>query len=478
MKKLLLAGASTLALFTAAPAFAQSNSSAVDQSGHGQQAIVGQTGSNGSSTVTQRGFDNGAAVTQAGTSNTIAIDQTGADVPPSAPAIPGTTRFDTTKSNIAEATQHNEVEDSEIDIKQTGNNLAQSVQRGYGAGGSASQSALIVQAGNGNRVMTDQRGGNLSVVANQSGDNNNAFMNQDHVVLNSASTINQTGDGNYAELDPERRRRRVDDRPDGRPQQGRTAPSRATINPTSTRPATSTRRPSARVAGRATSRSSRRPETAMRRAMPAARPFPRPSSASCRAAATMTRSSSRTPAAATPSCRRPATATCRTSTRPAPATPKVTQNGNDNASSIIQSGNDAKSTVLQTGANSISNINADFGRRRHREPERRDRIDLHRDDRGRLNLTPPANTVDVTQTRHRRRHRGYRPGQRLRRDPGQRQPGQLGDGHPDAQLAAGAGQNYVEHPSGPQRVERRRHRSTRRAATTSRTTPRRRLDRQ
>ncbi len=61
MKKLLLASVSVAALF-AMPAFAQSNTSTVDQNGTDLGAIVTQSGSSNGSTVTQTGSGNDADV--------------------------------------------------------------------------------------------------------------------------------------------------------------------------------------------------------------------------------------------------------------------------------------------------------------------------------------------------------------------------------------------------------------------------------
>ena len=77
MKKLLLAGASTLALFTAAPAFAQSNSSMVTQNGASNQATIGQSGSNANSTVSQLGNGNLVTVTQSGNGAKATVNQGG-----------------------------------------------------------------------------------------------------------------------------------------------------------------------------------------------------------------------------------------------------------------------------------------------------------------------------------------------------------------------------------------------------------------
>src|SRR5690606_11135445 len=108
-------------------------------------------------------------------------------------------RFDPERSNIAEASQSATVTNSSIEIDQTGNNLATATQRGYGQPNSNNQNADIVQSGNLNRADTDQRGSNLQVTVTQTGDGNNAFLNQDFVVAGATSCVVQSGNNNFAD---------------------------------------------------------------------------------------------------------------------------------------------------------------------------------------------------------------------------------------------------------------------------------------
>ena len=74
MKKLLLTSASVAALF-AAPAYAQSNTSDVTQSGNANQATVNQPGTLNGSDIDQTGNNNVAVLTQNGSGNSSDIDQ-------------------------------------------------------------------------------------------------------------------------------------------------------------------------------------------------------------------------------------------------------------------------------------------------------------------------------------------------------------------------------------------------------------------
>ena len=81
MKKLLLASVSAAAIL-AAPAFAQSNTSTVDQNADSSQAYVTQNGSSSSSTIGQTGADNWVDVNQgaSGSGNQSTVTQNGADM--------------------------------------------------------------------------------------------------------------------------------------------------------------------------------------------------------------------------------------------------------------------------------------------------------------------------------------------------------------------------------------------------------------
>ena len=79
MKLSIFTSVSALALIAAAPAFAQSNTSAVNQTGTNAKALVKQTGANSGSTVFQASDLNDAKVTQSGlTGSDSSVSQTGA----------------------------------------------------------------------------------------------------------------------------------------------------------------------------------------------------------------------------------------------------------------------------------------------------------------------------------------------------------------------------------------------------------------
>ena len=80
MKKAIYLSASAIALFAAAPAFAQDNHSYVNQTGNDQYSTVVQDdGNGGHSSVTQTGTDDRANVTQSGSDNSAYVTQNGAD---------------------------------------------------------------------------------------------------------------------------------------------------------------------------------------------------------------------------------------------------------------------------------------------------------------------------------------------------------------------------------------------------------------
>jgi hypothetical protein len=200
MKKVILGSASAIALIAAAPALAQDNTSAVNQTGNGLSATVTQTGSQGTSQVDQTGATDIAKVTQSGDTNSATVDQdtTGA-----------TAEIDQNAGghNAATVNQTNGVQNPNQAPGVGGQNAL--VQQGSNANADTYYTATVNQDGQAQAFVRQglryPSSTNSTVTVDQSagalppGDYNYAYVNQD--ANGSSVGVSQTGTSNWAKAD-------------------------------------------------------------------------------------------------------------------------------------------------------------------------------------------------------------------------------------------------------------------------------------
>jgi hypothetical protein len=169
MKTFLMGAVSAAALFAAGGAFADGNSSTIDQIGTFNNAAVDQTGSasDGVATVTQSDSYNSAGVTQGGAGNQAAVTQSNGSF--------GAVR---NPSNVSSSDQEGLT--GGLTVIQVGNSSSSISQ----SSGSVNEHALVGQSGNLDTSVINQ-GGNAEL----------AMVNQELGSSNSA-TIAQAGTGN------------------------------------------------------------------------------------------------------------------------------------------------------------------------------------------------------------------------------------------------------------------------------------------
>ena len=180
MKKLLLAGISALAI-TSASAFAQDNSSSVNQTGTGAIATVTQDGANDVSTIDQ---SSGGTVTvhQTGVQGSTSTVTTGADDRPPESTVTvtqsdtGTSTAGTSQANVSTVVQDNV---NGFGLSGTGSTV--NVTQVHNAAGTGQNSSYVQQGRNAvsGQVTVNQTGGeNISYYSSTTSTDNDAVINQ------------------------------------------------------------------------------------------------------------------------------------------------------------------------------------------------------------------------------------------------------------------------------------------------------------
>lgn len=187
MKKLLLAGISALAI-TSASAFAQDNSSNVNQTGTGAVATVTQDGANDVSAITQTG---GGTVTvhQTGVNGSTSTVNTSADDRPPESTVT-VTQSDTggAAAPIGQSNVSTVVQDNVNGFGLTGTGSTVDVTQVHNAPGAGQNSSYVQQGRNAvsGQVTVNQTGGeNLSYYSSTTSTDNDAVINQTGVGNNS-----------------------------------------------------------------------------------------------------------------------------------------------------------------------------------------------------------------------------------------------------------------------------------------------------
>lgn len=187
MKKLLLAGISALAI-TSASAFAQDNSSSVNQTGTGAIATVTQDGANDVSTIDQ---SSGGTVTvhQTGVQGSTSTVTTGADDRPPESTVTvtqsdtGTSTAGTSQANVSTVVQDNV---NGFGLSGTGSTV--NVTQVHNAAGTGQNSSYVQQGRNAvsGQVTVNQTGGeNISYYSSTTSTDNDAVINQTGIGNNS-----------------------------------------------------------------------------------------------------------------------------------------------------------------------------------------------------------------------------------------------------------------------------------------------------
>lgn len=187
MKKLLLAGISALAI-TSASAFAQDNSSSVNQTGDGAVATVTQDGANDRSSVSQSG---GGTVTihQTGVQGSTSTVTTSADDRPPESTVT-VTQSDTggSTAGTGQANVSTVVQDNVNGFGLTGTGSTVDVTQVHNAAGTGQNSSYVQQGRNAvsGQVTVNQNGGeNISYYSSTTSTDNDALINQTGVGNNS-----------------------------------------------------------------------------------------------------------------------------------------------------------------------------------------------------------------------------------------------------------------------------------------------------
>jgi len=187
MKKILLAGISALAI-TSASAFAQDNSSNVNQTGDGAVATVTQDGANDRSSVSQSG---GGTVTihQTGVQGSTSTVTTSADDRPPESTVT-VTQSDTggSTAGTGQANVSTVVQDNVNGFGLTGTGSTVDVTQVHNAAGTGQNSSYVQQGRNAvsGQVTVNQTGGeNISYYSSTTSTDNDAVINQTGVGNNS-----------------------------------------------------------------------------------------------------------------------------------------------------------------------------------------------------------------------------------------------------------------------------------------------------
>ncbi|MGZ8360163.1 MAG: hypothetical protein ACXWUX_06550, partial [Allosphingosinicella sp.] len=204
MKKVILTGVSTLALFAAAPALAQNNDSTVTQRGSNADATVTQSGANSSSDIDQ--LSGGVVnVTQSGSTGSTSNVRTEADsnlAPPANTVDVNQTDSGTGpalgQANVSDVVQDNVNLGSSVDVDQNHNIAGE--ERNYSnvrQGRNASNGDVVVNQDGGDNVSnytsTTSTDNDATIV--QTGSNNNSDVQQDFQNGGARAEVSQNNAG-------------------------------------------------------------------------------------------------------------------------------------------------------------------------------------------------------------------------------------------------------------------------------------------
>lgn len=178
-------------VFAVSMAIAQSNTSAVDQTGSNQNALVTQTGSSNTSDVDQTspaGSVNNATVNQTGNNNIADVDQVQQN---SVVGANNATLTQTGNSNIGTQTQVGTYTGymNATMLQNGNNNVGTQIQSSY------NETATMTQLQNGNTGIQTQSGNHVSAVMTQDGLGNYGNQLQSGG-LNNSMNLTQTGNSN------------------------------------------------------------------------------------------------------------------------------------------------------------------------------------------------------------------------------------------------------------------------------------------